>query len=50
MIPSVVSDRLWQVIGTDICNVKKHPYLIKVDYIFLKFIEVSYLHVMPLFI
>lgn len=43
MIPSVVPDRLWQVIGIEICNVKKHPYLIKVDYIFLKFIEVNYL-------
>ena len=42
MIPSVVPDRLWQVIGTDICFVKKCPYLIVVDY-FSKFIEVNYL-------
>ena len=25
MIPSVVPDRQWQVIGTDICYVKKRP-------------------------
>ena len=42
MISSVVPDRLWQVIGTDICFVKKRPYLIVVDY-FSKFIKVSYL-------
>ena len=42
MIPSVVPDRPWQVIGTDICYVKKRPYLIVVDY-FSKFIEVNYL-------
>ena len=42
MIPSVVPDRPWQVIGTDICHVKKRPYLIAVDY-FSKFIEVNYL-------
>ena len=42
MIPSVVPNRLWQVIGTYICFVKKRPYLIIVDY-FLKFIEVNYL-------
>ena len=42
MIPSVVPDRPGQVIGTDICYVKKRPYLIVVDY-FSKFIEVNYL-------
>ena len=42
MIPSVVPDRPWQVIGTDICFVKKPPYLIVADY-FSKFIEVNYL-------
>ena len=42
MIPGVVPDRPWQVIGTDICYVKKSPYLIVVDY-FSKFIEVNYL-------
>ena len=42
MIPSVIPDRPWQVIGTDICYVKKRPYLIVVDY-FSKFIEVNYL-------
>ena len=42
MIPSVVADRPWQVIGTNICYVKKRPYLIVVDY-FSKFIEVNYL-------
>ena len=40
MILSVVPQRLWQVIGTDNCYIKKRPYLIKVDY-FLKFIKVS---------
>ena len=38
MIPSAVPDRPWQVVGTDICYVKKRPYLIFVDY-FSKFIE-----------
>ena len=33
MILSVVPERLWQVIGTDICYIKKCPYLIKVDFI-----------------
>ena len=42
MIPSVFPDRPWQVIGTDICYIKKRPYLIVVDY-FSKFIEVNYL-------
>lgn len=42
MISSVVPDRPWQVIGTDICYVKKRPYLIVVDY-FSKFIQVNYL-------
>ena len=42
MIPSVVPDRPWQVIGTDICYVKKRTYLIVVEY-FSKFIEVNYL-------
>lgn len=38
---SSVPDRPWQVIGTDICDVKKRPYPIVVDY-FSKFIEVNY--------
>ena len=42
MIPGVVPDRPWQVIGTDIWYVKKRPYLIVVDY-FSKFIKVNYL-------
>ena len=42
LIPSAIPDRLWQMIGTDICYVKKRPYLIVVDY-FSKLIEVSYL-------
>lgn len=42
MIPRVIPARPWQVISTDICYVKKCPYLIVVDY-FLKFIEVNYL-------
>lgn len=41
MISSVL-DGPWQVIGTDICYVKKRPYLIVVDY-FSTFIEVNYL-------
>ena len=42
LIPSAVPDRPWQMIGTDICYVKKRPYLIVVDY-FSKFIEIGYL-------
>ena len=42
LIPSAIPDRPWQMIGTDICYVKKRPYLIVVDY-FSKFIEGSYL-------
>ncbi len=42
MIPSVIPDRPWQVISTDICYLKKRPYLIVVDY-FSKFIKVNYL-------
>ena len=42
MIPSAVPDRPWQVVGTDICYVKKRSYLIIVDY-FSKFIEFNYL-------
>ena len=42
MIPSIIPDRPWQVIGSDICYVTKRPYLIVADY-FSKFIEVNYL-------
>ena len=42
LIPAPFLDRPLQVIGTDICYVKKQPYLIMVDY-FLKFIKVNYL-------
>lgn len=41
MIPSVVLDRPWQAISTDICYVKESPYLIVVDY--QKFIKANYL-------
>ena len=42
VIPIALTGRGWQVVSTNICCVKKRPYLIVMGY-FSKFIEVNYL-------
>ena len=40
MIPTVISERPWQVLGTDLFSLKGRTYLLVVDY-FSRYVEVS---------